>query len=228
MTAVENYMKGMEAVKAKRWSAAIEHLGNAARSGLKEAQFQYAELLDSGLGVPKTQGGALVWYKKSAQQGYPLAIHEVGRHYLYGLGVEVNKAEAVKWYKLAADTHYHDPSITALGICYYYGWGVARNGAKAVEYFKRTSFTDRFSMYYLARCHFEGFGTPQNNTAGNWVLTQSIDLGCSEAMNYLGDIYLEGKYGYCKDKLSARDMWRDAAKHGSNSAKQKLKQYFNE
>ena len=46
---------------------------------------------------------ALKWYRKAAEQGYPLAQSNLGGMYANGLGVAQDYTEAVDWYRKAAE-----------------------------------------------------------------------------------------------------------------------------
>jgi TPR repeat protein len=73
-----------------------------AQRGDAEAQFQLAENLHFGKGVPKDVEAALFWYKSAAEQGHVLAQNDLGSMLLDGIGGPPNPKEAVIWYRKAA------------------------------------------------------------------------------------------------------------------------------
>jgi len=54
-----------------------------------------------GLGVPQDYQKAVYWFKKSAEQDYPLAEINLALIYQYGLGVPQDSQEALYWYNKA-------------------------------------------------------------------------------------------------------------------------------
>lgn len=58
-------------------------------------------LLD-GLGAPKDEAKAIEWFKKSADQGNPVALYMLGARHAKGLGVALNKEQARQYWTKAA------------------------------------------------------------------------------------------------------------------------------
>mgnify|MGYP001792600761 CR=1 FL=1 len=57
----------------------------------------------NGKGVPVSNSEAFSWYRKSADQGLPLAQHNLAVMYANVLGIKKNEAAAVRWYQKAAE-----------------------------------------------------------------------------------------------------------------------------
>lgn len=74
----------------------------AARSGLAQAEFNVAVMLDSGRGVARDSRRASIWYAAAAAQGHGRAAFDLGLLYAQGDGVPRNPALSAAWYKSAA------------------------------------------------------------------------------------------------------------------------------
>jgi len=60
-------------------------------------------MLFQGEGVERDDREAMRWYRKAADQGFLLSIHNIVLFYLRGRGVETNVDEAIRWFSKAAD-----------------------------------------------------------------------------------------------------------------------------
>ena len=79
------------------------------------------------------------WMKKSAVNGYDLALHGLGFMYLEGEGVEINPTEAVKWFEQGVDKGLIG-SMTVLADMYKEGNGVEKNPEEAARLLKLAGF----------------------------------------------------------------------------------------
>ncbi len=94
-------------------------------------------MYDLGRGVPKDYGQAAIWYRRAAEQGNPVAQHDLARMYEVGDGVPVSDyslTAAASWYRRAALQGYK-PSQGNLGILYATGRGVRRDYVEACKWF---------------------------------------------------------------------------------------------
>lgn len=57
--------------------AAAEYYGKAARQGNADAQYRYGKCLETGMGVPKNEEEAIIWYRNAAEQGQKDASKEL-------------------------------------------------------------------------------------------------------------------------------------------------------
>ena len=78
---------------------------------------------------------ALLWYQKSADQGYAAAEVEVGYAYDDGKGVAEDKDTALKWFKKAA-AQGNGEAQHALGYAYQYGDGVKQDYVEAAKWYQ--------------------------------------------------------------------------------------------
>lgn len=76
----------------------------AAEAGLDWAQFNLANLLLRGAGVPRDWEQALCWYRAAASQDHAKSMNMLGRFFENGWGsVPSNLAVAMRWYRRAAE-----------------------------------------------------------------------------------------------------------------------------
>src|ERR1035438_1067011 len=81
-----------------------------------------------GLGVPKDDVKAAMWYRKAAGAGDAAAMTELGGLYWNGLGMPKDDSLAVEWFRKAAESG--DASgMRALGAMYLYGAAVPKDSA---------------------------------------------------------------------------------------------------
>jgi TPR repeat protein len=99
----QNFYKGMEAYRQADYGTARREWEPLAVRGDDLAQYNMGVLYDSGLGVPVDKARALLWYRKSAEQGFALAQNNLGRMFYAGDSVPPNYARAVVYFRKAAD-----------------------------------------------------------------------------------------------------------------------------
>ena len=83
-----------EAVRLWKLAAAQGHVG---------AQGNLANAYRFGKGVAEDCAAALLFARRSAEQGDPIGAFHVGQIYERGEGVPVDKREAAKWYAKGAE-----------------------------------------------------------------------------------------------------------------------------
>jgi TPR repeat protein len=71
----------------------------------------------------KNEKTAVMWYRKSAEQGFASAQCKLATCFMLGKGVEKSKTEAVKWIRKSAEAGNAD-GIKYLAACYHIGAGV--------------------------------------------------------------------------------------------------------
>ena len=74
-------------------------------------------MYDTGEGVAKDLEQAVVWYRRSAEQGYAEAQYNLGVKYANGQGVEQDTKEAIRWLQKAVKQGDED-ARSALGHIY--------------------------------------------------------------------------------------------------------------
>lgn len=83
--------------------AAAGLLEQAAAAGSAEAQFELAQLLEMGLGVPQDVPRAIALYQAAAKQEFPDALNDLGfMHFQGGMGLPKDQAKALDYFERAA------------------------------------------------------------------------------------------------------------------------------
>lgn len=91
-----------------------------------------------GGGVAQSNKEAMVWFKKAAYQGSPVANYELGRMYRDGQGVPPNFEKAVEFYRASA-AHGYASAEYDLGVFYYDGQHFSRDFATARGLFQKAA-----------------------------------------------------------------------------------------
>ena len=78
-------------------------LTQRAENGDAEAQFQLGLIYANGRGVPVDLDQAMMWYCRSALQGFPKAQNNLGVMYSEGEGIEKNYQIAAYWFRKSAN-----------------------------------------------------------------------------------------------------------------------------
>lgn len=106
-TADEGYLAAIEpaenALAQGAYREAVELLQAAALAGNPAAETRLGELHAEGLGVSRSDGHALLWYRRAAGRDYAAAQYHLGNMYLHGKGVIPDKLKARDWFSRAAD-----------------------------------------------------------------------------------------------------------------------------
>ena len=114
--AVAAYEAGNPPLAAKEFRACGE-------KGDANCQFNLALMYEQGMGVPKNEKDAVLWYGKSAALGNSNAQYNLGVLYENGRGSAVDFAQANQWYRKAS-VQGDALAIGNLGMLYLRGDGV--------------------------------------------------------------------------------------------------------
>src|SRR5216684_2312106 len=101
-------------------------LREPAAAGDAQAQFSLANLYYQGLGVPQDYAQAVLWYGKSANQGFAPEQNRLGNMYEHKFGVPRDYKRALAYYRSAAKQGYALAQYN-LGGMFEDGIGVKRN-----------------------------------------------------------------------------------------------------
>ena len=111
-------------------------------------------------GKKQDRSKAVVWYRKSAEQGYHKAQFSLGYCYNYGKGVTRDYIEAVEWYKKAVEQGNAYAQYN-LGVCYNNGEGVSKDKEKAISLWEESA----KNGYEVARITLERIKDMEPNSA---------------------------------------------------------------
>ncbi len=100
-TWTQQYATAMAAFRAGDYGTARTGFQRLADFGSPAAEAMLGHIYLNGLGVPKREGVAAVWYFRAAQKGYVNAQLTVGSMFASGRGFEQNLPRAYFWYEVA-------------------------------------------------------------------------------------------------------------------------------
>jgi TPR repeat protein len=113
---------------------------NQAKGGDRVAQYQLGQMYWNARGTGRDKNQALVWLKRSAQNGHPAAQHIIGTFYFSGDKVgspmSLNHSEARRWLQKSSENGYAK-SYFMLGSFYMEGIGGPVNLDKAEHWLKK-------------------------------------------------------------------------------------------
>jgi TPR repeat protein/serine/threonine protein kinase len=169
----------------------------------------------------KNYADAVIWFRKSAEQGYATAQNWLGHMYSNGYGVTKDYAEAAKWYRKSAEQG-DATGQNWLGRMYYEGDGVTKDYAEAAKWYRKSAEQgDKFAQCNLGEMYFYGEGvTEDDKEAIKWYL-KSAEQGNSTAQSHLGYIYYTGT-GVTSDCPKAVMWYRKSAEQNDSYAQYAL------
>lgn len=106
----ENPEKYLEAYNKGDYDTAFKGMMLQAEEGSADGQYVVGQMFFSGKGTTKNDIEAAKWFRKAAEQGHPLAQHQLAMLYAKGMGVEADMTRAYVWSSLAAK-YGKDPSV---------------------------------------------------------------------------------------------------------------------
>ena len=119
-------------------------LHQLATNGDAEAQYYLGEYyskdeIPGPIPLRSTKPSSVDWYRKSAEQGFPLAQIKMGGCYQYGIGVVKDESKALEWYHKAADQGDAQAQMI-LGSIYFNGeCGVTKNREKGIQWLRMSA-----------------------------------------------------------------------------------------
>jgi TPR repeat protein len=137
-------------------AAARAYEGGAQR-GERLAQYNYAMMILRAE-TPGTPAEALVWLRKSAEQGYPQAQFNLGLLYERGAMLPKSLPDATAWFRRAAEQGHVEAQI-ATGTQYFLGRGARRDETEACRWYELAADGgDAGAQYLAASCYEHGYG----------------------------------------------------------------------
>lgn len=187
-----------------------------AEKGDAEGQFQYAELLGKGQGVPRDEFEAVRFLRKSAEQGFAKAQAALGSRLKSGNGVEQDVVEALGWLEKAAEQG-ELAAQTTVALCYVSGDGTPRNEVAGARWLQRASKGgSRFADSTLNSLQLRG--APATDEAAAVAYRALASKGDVAGMVAYGACLEEGR-GVAKNAAEAVKWFLFAAKKGDVLAK---------
>ncbi len=109
-----------------------------AAAGDAQAQFALGNHYFNGVGVPQDYGQALLWFTKSANQGFAPAQNQLGYMYQHKFGVPRDYKRAVAYYRSAAKQGYALGQYN-MGGMFEDGVGVKRDYKQAFDWYRKAA-----------------------------------------------------------------------------------------
>jgi len=109
-----------------------------AAAGEAQAQFALANHYFYGVGVPQDCRQALLWYSKSANQGFAPAENLLGYMYQHKFGVPRDYKRALAYYRSAAKQGYALGEYNLSGM-FEDGVGVKRDYKQALDWYRKAA-----------------------------------------------------------------------------------------
>ncbi|MGA9342724.1 MAG: tetratricopeptide repeat protein [Rhodanobacteraceae bacterium] len=156
--------EGEAALLKKDYATALEEFRPLAARGDAEAQYRLGRMYEFGEGVAADMPQAMIWLRKSAEQGNAFAQTELGIIYATGDGgVSRDDAQAVAWLRKGAN----QGNATAeynLGAMYAKGQGVTTDYARAVTWYRKAADQGIVDAQFKMGLHYEkGAGIAQDD-----------------------------------------------------------------
>jgi TPR repeat protein len=194
----------------------------AARKGDAEAQylmFYLSSMDQSGVAAREIAGDFL---KRSAEAGFLLAMYD------YGLFLQKGQqfSEALSWYEKCYQQGLQKASLM-IGYIYRKGLAGDKNLEKAVQWFlKSDAFGDPAALMQLAYVYTDGEDIEPDAPKAIMYANKAVANKNTDAMNFLGKIYLTGKNGVSKNETKALELFKQAAALNDKTAMTTLAYLF--
>ncbi|UDQ98870.1 tetratricopeptide repeat protein [Lentisphaerota bacterium WC36G] len=226
----------------------VEKILELAKAGDAKAQCAIGAILSQQSKLKE----ALEWFKKSANQGYAEAQHNIGISYYHGFAVKQDYKKAFEWFKKAAENGFVDSQF-ALGLFYLKGIGTPINSKnadllqinttgeagdlykdfeKAFYWFKKASNGGHILAHtQTGVLYFLGLGTIQNYPEAARLFEITLkSVPHPDAQYYLGKMYQKG-LGVERNPSKASKLMQELLANkllpqASQRVKNKLAVYF--
>ena len=188
----------------KRNRLDLYDLRSAAHGGDLWAENEYGIfLVQSG----RDSARGLVWIRKAAKHGLPVAQRNMGSFYARGLVVRQNFPRAAQWFRPAAvagdwKAQYY------LGILYARGWGVRKDPLQALMWFRKSVLHGNPApAYEIGRFYREGRGVSQDYLKAIKWFREAAIKNYAPAEKALATAYTRGE-GVPKDPTLAQKWYQ--------------------
>ena len=172
-----------------------------------------------GEGVEQDGAKAVEWYTKAADLGNTDAMNNLGYMYANGYGTEQDNDKALEWYVKSLSS-FPDYEIYKIIVDILHGEDAAE------KWFEESGDVEKMmALAELYRSNYSDNGKqvlPDFDKAIEWY-TKAADLGNSDAMIMIGQMYMLGSlYGREEDLEKAKEWYQKAADLGNADAQSYL------
>jgi TPR repeat protein len=195
-------------------------LGPAA-AGDAQAQFALATDYIDGRGIGQDYGQAVIWYRKSADQGYAPALNQLGYMHQHKFGLPRDYKRALYYYRLAADKGNARAEYN-LGAMYQGGLQVRRDYKQAFAWYRKAADQNladaENEVGYFYQC---GWGVKRDYAQALDWYGRAASHGSSNAETNLGFMAEKG-WGEPQSYEQAFSWYYTAAEHGNAEAMENI------
>ncbi|MBK1880454.1 tetratricopeptide repeat protein [Pelagicoccus mobilis] len=204
------------------FAAAAGWFALAAEQSNPFSQNALAECYENGWGIDQDISKALLWYRSSAELGYVPAYRNLGRVFKEGIGVTANDRKAFDWYSRAAEKDDVE-SQYRVGQAFLSGKGVVHSEEYGIEWLSKAADSGHAQAMRAIAAHYYATGDSKNgglDLAAAWY-KKAASNGDMVAQFNLGSMYEKGE-GISRDKNSAINWYRQAARQGHSDSQKRL------
>jgi hypothetical protein len=138
-----------------------------------------------GRGVVQDDTEAVLWYRKSAEQGNAEGENGLGYMYQQGRGVAQSYSEALRLYRMSAEQG-NAKAEDNLGLMYAQGQGLPQDYAEALRWYRKSAEQgDAAAEYNLGSLYYYGRGVQVNIAESRRLFRKAADQGDDFAMRAL-------------------------------------------
>ena len=167
-------------------------------------------------------GESFKYFEAAAEQGYTIAIFNLGVAYANGDGCKQDSQKAFTLLKKAAEKGY-SPAQRAVGVYYLDGVGTVVNKKKGFMWFKKAAEqNDARAFWNLGKCYLDGEGTEKDEAKAIEYYQKSASAGDMYGQAELALAYQFGQGGLKEDPKKAFELYQLSAKQGLASAQNLL------
>ncbi len=187
----------------------------SSENGLRSGQCDHAVCLLEGFGCQQNIQDGVRLLRLSANQGYSLAMVKLGELYEDGLGVPQDHRLSAQWFRKAAEKK--DPEgAWKLAIKLEYGDGVDKDPSEALHWYEVSAKARSAHGTFLLGCAYaEGVGTSVDSRRALQLFENAIELGSSQAIQALAQLYWLGAESIQQDEKKAIALLREHARKGN-------------
>ena len=190
---------------------ADEFLRKAAEGGNAEAQYLMGFFYDQGtMGGKKDRATAVLWWRKSAAQGYLEAQDsDIGGFYN---GAYVDDPQSLEILRAAAEKGEAEAQYQ-LGMCYEKD----DDDDKALEWWRKAAAQGHAGAQYK-----NAMNLPGDDPEIFGLYKKAAEQGHAHAQYYLAECYADGDHDTEKDPFKAMEWYKKAAEKGHEKAREKM------
>ena len=196
-------------------------LREPAAAGDAQAQFTLADHYFRGDGLAQDYGQAVIWFHKSADQGYAPALNQLGYMHQHKFGLPQDYKRAVNYYRLAADKGYALAEYNLAGM-FKAGLSVKRDYKQAFDWYRKAADQNLSQAEEEVGYFYQwGWGVKRDYAQALAWYRRAAGHGDSDAENQLGYMAEQGS-GQPQSYAEAFSWYYKSAGHGNDEAMENI------